>query len=383
MRARRPAAVMGDAQHEVLAPRRGDQLHADRQRRVAAPHRHRADRQADERDRLRQQAEARPRRQALAVDLEPLGADCRRDARRGRRDQDVDVAQQLGDARREPAAHALRLHHPRRRQQRAGEEAVARQRLEVGGARGAGRAGAGCAFGVGDEERGGARARRPRAARRASRAPSASATRATAARASASAARGNSRRAPRCAARRRAAASVRRRRLDRPRSTHAGSCAIGALHRVVDEREVARRARERPEVIEAARRTDRCRCAAAGRRSASGRTRRTATPARGSSRWCRSRALIGTCPAATAAAEPPDEPPATRDEVVRVARRPVVRVLGREAVGVSSMLSAPTSTAPAALEARDERRVARGGRALAFDVRPGPRRQARRRRTGS
>ena len=60
---------------------------------------------------------------------------------------------------REPRAHALRLHHPGRRQQGAGEEAVARQRLEVVGA-GPEVVQVQCgAFGVGDEEGRGARGR--------------------------------------------------------------------------------------------------------------------------------------------------------------------------------------------------------------------------------
>ncbi len=41
----------------------------------------------------------------------------------------------------------------------------------------------------------------------------------------------------------------------------------------------------------------------------------------------------GTWYAATAAAEPPDEPPGTRDEVPGVGRGPVAGVLGRRAHG--------------------------------------------------
>ena len=67
----------------------------------------------------------------------------------------------------------------------------------------------------------------------------------------------------------------------------------------------------------------------ARRTSASRRPRRTAPRAGGSSRRCRSRAPSGANPAATAAAEPPLEPPGTRVEVVRVAGRAERRVLGR------------------------------------------------------
>ena len=106
-------------------------------------HRHRAHRQADARDRLRQQAQARPRRQALAVDLDPLG--CRSAARR--------TAWPARAARRRRGTARPRAARYQRRtrcacttqaagQQRAGEEAVARQRLEVVRRACAGRAGA-------------------------------------------------------------------------------------------------------------------------------------------------------------------------------------------------------------------------------------------------
>jgi hypothetical protein len=88
-------------------------------------------RQADAGDRLRQQAHAGAGRQALAVDLQPLGADDRRDAGRGRRDQHVDRLEGARQLPREPVPHPLRLHDPGGGQQRTGEEAVARQRLEI------------------------------------------------------------------------------------------------------------------------------------------------------------------------------------------------------------------------------------------------------------
>ena len=55
---------------------------------------------------------------------------------------------------------------------------------------------------------------------------------------------------------------------------------------------------------------------------------------------------IGTIPAATAAAEPPEEPPGVRVEVPRVARRPVWRgsVVGR--MPNSGMFVVPTHDEP-------------------------------------
>ena len=96
--------------------------------------------------------------------------------RRRRRDQHVDLAEQLGRAQREPAAQALRLQHPGGRQQRAGEEAVARQRLEVGGAAAQVGQVQGAALGVGDQEGGGARPRGLGQRARCGSAPSAAAT---------------------------------------------------------------------------------------------------------------------------------------------------------------------------------------------------------------
>ena len=73
------------------------------------------------------------------------------------------------------------------------------------------------------------------------------------------------------------------------------------------------------------------RSATPGRRWASRRRRRTARRAGGSSRRCRSRAPSGAYPAATAAAEPPLEPPGHARRVVRVAGGPERRVLGGRA----------------------------------------------------
>ena len=63
-------------------------------------------------------------------------------------------------------------------------------------------------------------------------------------------------------------------------------------------------------------------------------------------------------------------------EVVRVARRTVVRVLGREAIGVLVHVERADEHRSGLLEARDQRAVRVGGRTLALDLRAGARRQA-------
>src|ERR1700722_10317915 len=49
-----------DAQHEILAPGRPDDLYADRQRHALGPDGNRAYWQSDERERLREQSQVRP-----------------------------------------------------------------------------------------------------------------------------------------------------------------------------------------------------------------------------------------------------------------------------------------------------------------------------------
>ncbi len=98
------------------------------------------------------------RGQAPAGDLYPLGADRRRDAGRGRRDQHVHRLEGARGAAREPVAHALCAHHPRRRDERVGEEAVARHRVEVLRARAQVVQVQRAAFAAGDQEGGRARA---------------------------------------------------------------------------------------------------------------------------------------------------------------------------------------------------------------------------------
>ena len=110
-----------------------------------------------------------------------------------------------------------------------------------------------------------------------------------------------------------------------------GVALVAAGDRVQQRRGVASVARERPDLVEAAReRHDPVPAdPAVGRLEA--RRRRTAPPAGGSSRRCRCRCASGAWNAATAAAEPPDEPPGHPVEVPRVGGRPERRVLGRRA----------------------------------------------------
>ena len=98
-----------------------------------------------------------------------------------------------------------------------------------------------------------------------------------------------------------AAREQRQRRFHRPLGAD-GIVGIGALHGVVARREVGDSARERARDDRSSTRTESSRRATAGHRSASTRTRRTATTAPGSSRWCRSRAR------AAPAAPPPRRP---------------------------------------------------------------------------
>ena len=86
-----------------------------------------------------------------------------------------------------------------------------------------------------------------------------------------------------------AALEQRRDRLGRPFGADR-IVGVETLHRIVGEREIARGARERPEMIEARHEGKGARAATAGRKSASNRICRTARTARGSNRWCRSRA---------------------------------------------------------------------------------------------
>ena len=73
------------------------------------------DRQADERDRLGEEADIGPHQHFPAVEDEGLLAELQRAAGRRRRDQDVDVAEERQRPRQEPPPELLRLRAPRRR----------------------------------------------------------------------------------------------------------------------------------------------------------------------------------------------------------------------------------------------------------------------------
>ena len=193
---------------------------------------------------------------------------------------------------------------------------------------------------------------------------------------------GNSRRRRRCAGRRcrgrataRPARPAGRRRPDRPgrgpawrRRRARGRCAVRA---------------NGPEMIEARDEREACARATAGRRSASGRRCRRTTTARGSSRWCRSRAR-----AAPARRRP-------RRPSRRTSRRScgsrscglrdgaVVDVLAGEVVGVFAHVERADQHRAGRLQPLDQRRVARGRRAVAVDLGAGAASAGRRRRTGS
>ena len=112
-----------------------------------------------------------------------------------------------------------------------------------------------------------------------------------------------------------------RRLVVRHRHVGAGACPSdrGPPSRRAGSR-VAHGARHRPGLVERARRRRRCPSASSARRSASRRPCRRTPRAGGSSRRCRCRSRPGQIRAATAAAEPPDEPPGTRAAVVARAR---------------------------------------------------------------
>ena len=358
----------------IFAPRRADDLNADRQRMTGKPHRHRADRQADARDRLRQDAHARPGSEALAVDVDPLGADrcCRN--RCCRREQDVDAGHQIGHAFREPVPHALGLYDPRRRQQRAGEKAVSRQRLEVGSASPQIGQVQGAPFCIRDDECRRARVldmRQLDAARDAERGCNAIHR----------SARLGARVIVEISAERRDAQPVeaclelRFSGLRGPRG--AGRIArIRSLHRVVRESEIACRPRKRPEMIEAG--DERVRSDSrqpAERRlqseDAAQRSRHADRPVRVGAE--RDRHLSGGNRGGRSAGR------SARDarHVVRVARRAVVRVLGGEAVRVLVHVQRADENRARGLHPLDENRVLTGRLALALDLRAGARGQAR------
>src|SRR5271155_3625505 len=90
-----PLQRAGDTQRQVLAPGRGDELHADRQRLTLRPDGNRDHGQADEGYRLREQAEMRTHEHLFAVEEESALTDSRRPTRRRRGDEYIDLAKQF------------------------------------------------------------------------------------------------------------------------------------------------------------------------------------------------------------------------------------------------------------------------------------------------
>ena len=120
----------GDAQRGAFVVVIGDDLHADRQAARPLQRRHH-DRQADEGDRLGVEAEIGAHRQLDAAQLHHDLAELGRGAGRGRRQDDVDLVEQLLHLGAIVAAETLRLDVPGAGQQRARHEALARVGIEI------------------------------------------------------------------------------------------------------------------------------------------------------------------------------------------------------------------------------------------------------------
>ena len=133
--------------------------------------------------------------------------------------------------------------------------------------------------------------------------------------------RGRPRRSPRkhAAASSSSAGSARRSPARQRRGGRIALVATG--HGRQQQRGVTHVAPERPHLVERRGEGDDAVAADATVRGLAGRRCRSARPAGGWSRRCRCRWPAGTWKAATAAAEPPDEPPGTRDEVPRIGGR--------------------------------------------------------------
>ena len=171
-------------------------------------------------------------------------------------------------------------------------------------------------------------------------------------------------------AQRRAMSPVERRR----RSRAPASAARRRVARIVPGDHAEQRAPRRAPVARTGR-SDRAttrrrsgRSATRGRRSASGRRRRRAPRAGGSIRRCRTRARAAPCPAATAAADPPLDPPGMRSSAHGLRVGPNAEFSVDEPIANSSQLVLPTIDRAGALRAarrRWRRRAARSARACA------------------
>ena len=107
-----------------------------------------------------------------------------------------------------------------------------------------------------------------------------------------------------------------------------------ALHGVIGDREIASSRAPAGRHGRSLRRTGRCARGSIVHRSASARTGRRAKHGTRIEPLVSEPSASGTRPPATAAADPLDEPPVICAEIVRIARRAVVRVFAGEVVGV-------------------------------------------------
>ncbi|STW08041.1 Uncharacterised protein [Klebsiella grimontii] len=78
-----------------------------------------------------------------------------------------------------------------------------------------------------------------------------------------------------------------------------------------------------------------------------------------------------TSPAATAAADPPEEPPAIRERSCGVTRRPVMAVFGGKPVGVGIHIQHPGEQRARAVQLAHRPAIGNGGGAIAQQLRPG------------
>ena len=149
---------------------------------------------------------------------------------------------------------------------------------------------------------------------------------------------------------------------------------VRALHRIVGEREVARSARERPEMIEA--RDERKRARA--RQPPVGRLQ----PEQPAERGRHADRAVGVGaererhqPARDRAARAARRAAGHAVRVVRIVRVAVVRVLAGEVVGVFAHVERADQHGAGGFQPLDQRLIVRRRRKLAVDLRPGARRQ--------
>ncbi len=165
------------------------------------------------------------------------------------------------------------------------------------------------------------------------------------------------------------------RRLCRPVGAD-GILRIGTLHGIVGERQISRRSRQRAEMIEAGDKGE----GARARKPAVGRLQ----PEQAAERGRDADRAVGVRaqrerhePACDRAARTARRAARHVRSVMRIARGAVVHVLAGEVVGVLAHVERADENGAGRLQARDERRIGRGGRPVAVDLGAGQRRQAR------